>query len=465
VIGREWDPRTLVDDRPPSRRFVVIAFVAYVALTFILAFLHEPWRDEADTWLYVRDAGVQTIVARTGYLGFPALWYLVLSPLPKVGLPYFSQTVVHLLVAAAAMLILFRYAPFSRLTKLLLAFSYYFSYEYAVVVRTYALSILLAFAAAALFARRKEHPIAFAIVVALLFNVNPQGFAIAAAFTVLFGFDRRATPIMVLAAIVSWWQVRTPADHARHATIHAPEPDAFQWAIGNAFLPTIHPIVGFILGMLVLLAITLAIRRSREALLALWMPLAGIAMLHVYIWIGGLRHAGFFLVIPIVALWIAGRVEEAPWAAVLLNITLAVSCVVAVQQWMREIDGNFSGSKEMAMFIRDQKLDAYEIAAHNLTQCESLLPYLPGKKFWYAGLGEYGSYMTWDAAFERALNVPYPVAEQRARAKFAGKRWLLLFNVEMPDPERHGFRLLYTNREPIFEKTDERYWLYAPLTP
>ena len=43
------------------------------------------------------------------------------------------------------------------------------------------------------------------------------------------------------------------------------------------------------------------------------------------------------------------------------------------------------------------------------------------------------------------------------------KNWLLLFNVAMPDPPSHGFRLLYTNRNPIFEKTDERYWLYAPL--
>ena len=32
----------------------------------------------------------------------------------------------------------------------------------------------------------------------------------------------------------------------------------------------------------------------------------------------------------------------------------------------------------------------------------------------------------------------------------------------MPDPAAHGFRLLHVTPEP-FEKTDERYWLYAPL--
>ena len=42
------------------------------------------------------------------------------------------------------------------------------------------------------------------------------------------------------------------------------------------------------------------------------------------------------------------------------------------------------------------------------------------------------------------------------------RKWLLLFNVEIPDPASHGFRLLHVTPEP-FEKTDERYWLYAPL--
>jgi hypothetical protein len=114
----------------------------------------------------------------------------------------------------------------------------------------------------------------------------------------------------------------------------------------------------------------------------------------------------------------------------------------------------------MAAYVRQTSAP---IAAHNLTQCEALLPYLPGRSFWYAGLEEDGTFLKWNAAFERALNVPYPVAEARAKAHFAGKSWLLLFNVEMPDPAAHGFRLLYTNRERIFEKTDERYWLYAPL--
>jgi len=124
--------------------------------------------------------------------------------------------------------------------------------------------------------------------------------------------------------------------------------------------------------------------------------------------------------------------------------------------------GSFSGAKEMAAFMRAQSLDRLPVAAHNLTQSEAVLAYLPPRRFWYAGLGAEGSYMTWDAAFERALDVPYPIAELRAREHFGRGRWLLLFNVEMPEPAAHGFRLLHVTRMP-FAYPDERFWLYEPL--
>jgi hypothetical protein len=438
-----------------ERRFVVVLVVVFAAVTLFVAWHHEAWRDEADGWLFARDGGLGDFLAYTRHGGTPGLWLLILMPIAKSGLPYFSQAVLHWAIACASVAILAMYAPFSRLTKALIAFSYFFSYEYAVIARSYALTVLLAFLAAVLYRKR---PIAFAIVVALLFNVNAQGFALAIAFAILAGRDWRRIAIMAAGAIASWLQVRTPSDPARHAGIHAPIPEVFQWSVGNAFFPTVPPLLGFALGMVVLLAITISIRRSREAMLMLWLPTAGLAMLYVYIWIGGLRHAGFFLIAAILAVWVAGGVDRI--ASVVLNIALAVSCAVAVTFWVRDYRANFSGAAEMAAYVRQTSAP---IAAHNLTQCEALLPYLPGRSFWYAGLEEDGTFLKWDAAFERALSVPYPVAEARAKQHFAGKKWLLLFNVEMPDPAAHGFRLLYTNRRPIFEKTDEHYWLYAPL--
>jgi hypothetical protein len=460
----EWDPRRLTTAAPASRAFVAAALLAFVVITSFVAAHHEMWRDEADAWLFARDGDFAHLVDWTRHAGTPALWYLLLAPLAKGGAPYPSQQMLHLAVIAAAAAVFLAKAPLTRLTKLLVLFSYYFAYEYAVVVRSYALSLLLIALAAAMHQRRAERPIPYALVLALLFNANAQGFVVAAALAVLFAVRvRKPLPIAIViaGALAAWWQVRAPADPMRAGLRHAFDPAAVPWTLAAAFLPTMPLLAGAILGTLVLVALIYALRRSPEALALLAIALGGLFILYSFVWVGGFRHAGLVLVVVLAAVWIA-RDVELPAAALLLNGVLLISVAVAARAAISDVQAPFSGSREMASWMRANRLDRRPVAAHNLTQCEAVLAYLPPRTFWYAGLARDGSYMTWDSAFERALNVPYPVAEQRARVHFGRGDWLLLFNVEIPDPRSHGFRLLHVSPEP-FEKTDERFWLYAPL--
>jgi hypothetical protein len=463
-----WDPRTLIDARPVSRTFATLLIAVFVGIVAFVAVHHEPWRDEADAWLVVRDIDFAHVFDWSRHAGTPILWYGLLAPLARTGLPYPSQQWLHLIIAAAAVTILILFAPLSRLTKVLAVFSYYFAYEYSIIVRSYALAILLIFAAAALWPVRARRPMTLAIVLALLCNTNAQGFVVALAFAAALLCERAIRPSLIasLGALVAWWQVRTPPDPARQGAGHVFNAMAIPWTLGNAFTPALPLLAGCAIAASVLVILTLAIRRSRAALVVLWVTIAALLCLYSFVWLGGLRHAGFLVVITLVAVWLGAR--DVDWryasaAALLLNGALLISVFVAARYWIDETRSAFSGAKEMAIFIRDHRFEAADIAAHNVTQCEALLPYLPRTRFWYAGLGDYGTYLKWDAAQERALEMPYPVAEMRARQRFDGRPWLLLFNVEIPNPEAHGFRLLYTNQQAIFEKTDERYWLYAPL--
>jgi hypothetical protein len=461
---REWDPRRLTSAVRAPRSFVVAALAAFLLVTAVTAARHEMWRDEADAWLYARDGDFGHLVNWTRHAGTPALWYVVLRPLARSGAPVEAQQVLHLVVIGAAIAIFLAFAPFTRLTKLLTIFSYYFVYEYAVVVRSYALAVLLIAIAAALHARRAERPVTYAIVLALLFNTNAQGFVIAAVLTLLFAVRvRRFVPIDIAAfgAVVAWWQVRAPADPMRAGSRHVFEPIAIPWTIANAFTPTMPVIAGVVVGAAILIALTLVLRG--EARLALCLPLLALLAIYSFVWIGGLRHAGFVLIVVLLAIWIAREVES-PAAALLVNGALLISVFVGARAIVSDIQAPYSGAKEMARWMVGTSWFVVPTAAHNLTQCEAVLAYIDlPKTFWYAGLERDGSYMTWDAAFERALDTPYPVAEARARQHFAGRdQWLLLLNVEIPDPAAHGFRLLHKSPEP-FEKTDEHYWLYAPI--
>ena len=117
----------------------------------------------------------------------------------------------------------------------------------------------------------------------------------------------------------------------------------------------------------------------------------------------------------------------------------------------------FSGSMEMGRFIRENGLDRYEIAAHVPIAGSAVLPYLPGKRFYYPAQHEHGSYMLWDTMYNLGGSTRYASAVAAAQLEPAPGKWLLLVNQAMENP------LLFTNLTPPFEKADERYWLYAPL--
>ena len=111
------DPRAEQDLARPQeaeneRLFASFALAIFIVLTVILAAYHEPWRDEAEAWLIVRDESLGEVFHRANYAGTPILWNLLQAPFAKAGAPYTTQRYLHLLIATSATgLLLFR-APF-----------------------------------------------------------------------------------------------------------------------------------------------------------------------------------------------------------------------------------------------------------------------------------------------------------------------------------------------------------------
>ena len=51
----------------------------HVPLLSLAALHHEPWRDEADPWLFARDGDFANIVQWSRHAGTPTLWYWLLE--------------------------------------------------------------------------------------------------------------------------------------------------------------------------------------------------------------------------------------------------------------------------------------------------------------------------------------------------------------------------------------------------
>src|SRR5687768_8892604 len=116
-----------------ERTLLLTLLLVYLALAALALSFHEPFCDEAHVWLSVRDSSLSAVLSRASHAGTPTLWYFMVAPLARLGLPYFSMHLLHLLIATAAVAVLFFRSSLPPLTRILLGFSYYMLFEYAVV--------------------------------------------------------------------------------------------------------------------------------------------------------------------------------------------------------------------------------------------------------------------------------------------------------------------------------------------
>ena len=120
----------------------------------------------------MRDLSIPEIFAQLRYEGHPFLWYALLWPLARVGLPFESILVLSTALMAGAAAVLVRFAPLPWYAKAACLFSVPFIYYLPTVARSYALAGLLLVLCAALYGTRHTKPLRYGAVLFLMCQVH-----------------------------------------------------------------------------------------------------------------------------------------------------------------------------------------------------------------------------------------------------------------------------------------------------
>lgn len=119
---------------------IPLYLLAWLALTVSLGLSHEPFADEAQSFLIARDTGIAELLSTTARTeGTPVLWHFWLKLLLFVGLPYSLLFLASVLPEFAAVVLFVCKAPFSAAVRYLFPLTYYVFYQYNVVARSYSL--------------------------------------------------------------------------------------------------------------------------------------------------------------------------------------------------------------------------------------------------------------------------------------------------------------------------------------
>lgn len=152
---------------------------------------HEPWFDEAQAWLIARDASfIQLVTSITHYEGHPPIWFLILMPFAKLGVPFeLGLKIVNFSLVTIAMGIFIFKAPFPRIIRCTVPFTYFCFYQYGVISRPYSLMMLGFILSALFFKERNERPFRFTTGLALICSASVYGIIIAAAIVMVWIYD------------------------------------------------------------------------------------------------------------------------------------------------------------------------------------------------------------------------------------------------------------------------------------
>jgi hypothetical protein len=400
---------------PGDRAFALVALLVFAGITTILSTWHEPWFDELQAWRIALDsASLAELVRNVSYVGHPVLPYLLLRALGLVSRAWTSVVIAHVLIACGNAWIVLRYAPFSRLHRLLIIFGYFFVFEYAVIVRFYGLGMLFALAACAAWCAPRRRVALTATLLLLLANTSAVGFALGLALACGFLLDAaedwgdgRWSPraragamvagvlVVTVVAITMAWSLMPPADSgyrggtgdqvrrlwfvaksiALPAKAFLPfaytSPDGStswsRWAFGST---QTQLIVADLVAVALVLACALVVARRRSALVLWAMAVGGFYTFFTFLHPGSSRHHGHIVVAFIAAAWLAFARPSSRWTpslarlmrrleptrAPVLTVLLLPMIGAAWQLARADRDQQFSSGPQVVAELRRQHL-------------------------------------------------------------------------------------------------------------
>lgn len=406
-----------------ERQFALIVLAAFLLVTAPVVLRHEMWRDEIQAWLLARDTvSLGQLFHLLHYEGHPSLWYLLLRPVAQaLRDPRWIQPLA-LALSCCSVYLFARFAPFSRLVRVLFAFGYFVVYGWTVVARSYGLGLTLSVLLCVLLTRPRQRSGYVALVMALLANTSVYGSMIVAACCVALvvnavfvrprsGCAARlrsvALPVVagLAAVLLAAIQVWPAPDNAfvgpglpgvRHTDDYSAVERPFValtpiWR-GYVPIPRVEEVSdiwwanflvdrsknGAVLaGMLTIVGVVVLAMLLRRSVLGLTFYLASTAILELFsmlVYGGSLYHHGYFFLAVMMALWFAASQTAGNPAVVNARasrvwarwLDARAQLVIVTLLVLQVIGGGFRVVTDLAMPFSEGEAAADYIRSHEL---------------------------------------------------------------------------------------------------
>lgn len=472
-------------------------WLLFAAVTLVGVIYHEPWRDEAQGYLIVRDNTLPGLVLHMKYESQFLLWFLFTWPFVRLcGMSIFGVSLMHWAVSCCTAFLVLRRAPFRLLTRILLVSGVLFAFEYTVVMRHYALGVFLLTVLMVNWRGRFRRPVLFACGIALCASTNLLIWTCLGGLCAAIGIEvivrrlwtRRVIAAMAvavfgfalaLAEIFNGHGFGSPYVSFRGTQLSVFDTAERIQSVVNSitrlvYLPFWLCVACFLIG---------AAYFAWKSVPAMVCFLTNAVLMISLQFIGGfhsIRHVGFLIVGTAVSCWIAAsgdtrgfgflrKLPRAASACLAGAAGCAAAMVLVLQAVMTpifigcEVKYPFSHGPATGDFIRDNIPEDVPMYCFSMRSNTSVLPELPGRKFFIFDRNEYGTYSTWGHANGLSMLEMSSAAAARLKPDQRYALFVVALNEE-PNIIPGNMILLYDstqNEHPIWGPYTEEFLVFA----
>ena len=458
---------------------ISLNFAVYVIFNIVLLCFHAPWRDEANVWLMARDLSPLQLLKEIKYQGHPCLWYFLVMPFAKAGLPFRTIGMISTIVMTVAAGIYLWKGPQWIGIKALVVFSPIFTYFYPTIARNYCLIALILILLAWNYSERNAHPVRYGILLGLL--VQADTIAIAPAGMIAFVwlvenvYDRIHTGSMerlgnclkgiwipfvsLLFWIVQFYQV---SDSPMFEFQSFGGWELLREVRNYAYIILIR-VTGFsqtmctIFFVTVILAAAIVSYRLRNIGAAMVMLFSYLFQCVFSVMVYQL-HIWHYLSLIFTFLWMLWAMQKTAEekkrekdriyriAAGTLQVLLGILAVVMFLHWnsdaepsnlQQALHGSYSDGRNAAEFIREEISPDEIILSTDVPMESTILAYLKDYRFYYAGSGKITTYADWSEEQSQIISLDQVIAW--CRESFPEKDYIYLIQSRdscIADPEK-----------------------------
>ncbi len=436
----------------------LIVMLCYSIITFIILLFHESWRDEAQAWLIARDLNIIDIFVQMKYEGHPVIWYLILVPFAKLGLPYIFVKIVSWLICNIAVWLILKKAPFNLILKILFIFSMPMIYLYPSISRSYCLIPLAITLVAIYFGQRHEKPIQYILSILFLANTHVIMYGMVGILLLLFYIEEliqnRKTNskeqkkkvyisliviivglILTLIPILISMTTNTDVSLTSNTSIFENTKSKMENAYGKIMTGCFgeNELILKIVAIALIILLCYEIRYHFKNALVIICTEGLQFLIYTYVYMGSEQRVSTLILLMMFIFWIQNDKKEKTVninknekelvnnqkylkrqkrkeqltnvAEYILVFVLIINIVNGIDAVNKEIKTNYSSAYETSKWIKDNLEDDSIFICTSMPLSSAIIPYIGKDVFWSPQTLDYFSFTTWDEDYRTGYSL------------------------------------------------------------